>query len=368
MDKVLQTGLSAGMSTTAGFHSNKPIRPSREHDGKNVLPSSFVPDARSRVTFPTAKEPAVQASHISIGAWPWGDKATWHWSEDELPAVRAAWKELYGAGINFIDTAQVYGDGESERLVGELVAGLPRDSYVVQTKFFASPAGVGNYLHPSDEPVRALRDSLARLKLDYVDVYLVHGPTHPQSVETVAKGMAKCVEEGLARAVGVANYDNDDVLKMRDELAKYDVPLATNQVEFSVLRRYPEIHGEIAACRDNGMVFQGYSSLAQGKLSGKYTAENPPPKTYRFSQYPMEEIEPALEVLEKIAEKRGKSAAAVALNYTLSKGSLPVVGIRNVEQAKQAIEALGWRLDQAEIEEIDKVSIEGTTTVLWQQG
>jgi aryl-alcohol dehydrogenase-like predicted oxidoreductase len=368
MDKILQTGLSAGMSATAGFHSSKPTRVSEELNGKNIKDASFCPDAKARVSFPTSKGNPVEASYVCIGAWPWGDVGTWSYSDEEIPAIREAWKMLYEAGINFIDTAEAYGNGKSEKLVGEMVAGLPRDSYVIQTKYFGAPFQASNYIHPVDAPVRALRGCLERLGLEYVDIYLVHGPIHPQSIATLARGIAKCVEEGLTRTVGVANYDPDDVEKMSEELAKHGVKLATNQCEFNLLRRYPEVHGNIATCEKKGMIFQGYSSLAQGKLTGKYTVDNPPPKAYKFSNYKMEDIEPTLEVLRRIASARGKSIAAVALNYNISKGVLPVVGIRKPEQAKDAIEALGWRLSEQDMIELDKVSMEGQKTVLWQQG
>ncbi|KAM0418945.1 hypothetical protein ACHAPT_012103 [Fusarium lateritium] len=353
MDKTLQAGLSVGMSAASGFHSKKPNRVDPEHAGKNILPASFCPEPNSRVSFPSAKH-TVSASYICIGAWPWGDKATWHWDESQLPAVKEAWKTLYNAGINFIDTAESYGSGESEMIVGELVEGLPRDSFVIQTKYFSTPLKGTNFIRPIDAPLISLKSSLQRMKLDYVDIYLVHGPIHVQSISQIAEGMAQCVEQGLARAIGVANYDVEDVEKMNDELAKYNIPLATNQCEFNVLRRYPELTGNISTCQKSGMIFQSYSSLAQGRLSGKYTAKNPPPKEYRFSSYKMEDLEPVLKTLGQIAERRGKSVAAVALNYNLSKGVLPVVGIRNVEQAKCAIEALGWRLTEAEMVDIDK--------------
>lgn len=114
---------------------------------------------------------------------------------------------------------------------------------------------------------------------------------------------------------------------MADELAKYDIPLASNQCEFNILGRYPETHGLIKACRDRGIMFQSYSSLAQGRLTGKYNASNPPPKTYRFSSYDMKDLEPTLEVLNAIAKKRRINPTAVALNYNISKGAEPTVGI-----------------------------------------
>lgn len=367
MDKVLQTGLALGMSTTSGFHTGKPKPVSHELDGQNIMPPTYCPSARDRVSFP-ALNGKVDASYISIGGWPWGDKGTWDYKEEEWPAVQAAWRELYDAGINFIDTAQAYGNGDSERLIGKLVKGLPRDSYVIQTKWLGTAMDIKNYVHAADAPYQTLKGSLERLELDYIDIYLVHGPTHPQSIKTVAEGLAKCVNEGLTRAVGVANYPNEKVLEMKDELAKYNIPLATNQVEYSILRRWPEVHGEIKTCSENGMIFQGYSAIANGRLTGKYTVDHPPPKTYRFSSYPMEDIQETLAVLEKIAKARGKAMASVALNYNISKGVLPVVGIRKPEQARQAIDALGWRLSEEEMIELDRVSVEGTKTVFWQQG
>lgn len=282
--------------------------------------------------------------------------------------VRAAWKLMYEAGINFIDTATVYGDGRSEEIVGELSRGLPRDSVVIQTKYLGIPTAAENYLHPVDAPVRELKKSLDRMKLDYVDVYMVHGPIHPQSIKNVAKGLAHCVEQGLARAVAVANYSADDVAEMADALAEHGVPLGAQQVEFSVLRRLPETEGEMAECRRRGVVFQSYSSLAQGRLSGKYSAENPPPKTYRFSSYDMKDVEPVLAVLRGIAQGRCKAVASVALNWNVSKGALPLVGIRNEQQAKEAVDALGWRLTDEDVAEIDRVSFLGEKTALWQQG
>lgn len=150
------------------------------------------------------------------------------------------------------------------------------------------------------------------------------------------------------------------MLAFQVELNMYDIPLAVNQCEFSILRRYPEVSAEgvMKACREAGIVF------SQSRLSGKYSEEDPPPKTYQFSSYATEDVEPALEVLRRIGEKRGKSVPSVALNYCVSKGGLPLVGIRNPEQGKDAIEALGWRLSKDEVVEIDRVSIRGKKTAL----
>ncbi|TKA80032.1 hypothetical protein B0A55_01749 [Friedmanniomyces simplex] len=371
MQHVLQTALSAGLSATSSFHSSKPPGMPKDHDEtQDRMPTSFVPQGfpEGKVTY-KGKNSNVDASWISIGAWSWGDKATWHWDDAaERGPLKEAWQLLLKKGVHHIDSAQVYGSGESERICGELVAGMNRNDYVMQTKWWMLPADPENIKHPKSGPLEKLKGTLERMKLDYIDIYLVHGHIHAQSIATVGKSLADCVDQGLTKTVGVANYSAKDMLQMRDELAKYDVPLAVNQCEYSILRREPETSGLLKACKENGIVFQSYSSLAQGRLSGKYDSNNEPPKEYRFSSYPMKYIEPTLEAQKHIAEKRGVSVAAVALNYNLVHGIVPVVGVRKPEQAEQDTAALGWRLSDEEIAELDKVSFEGKTTALWQQG
>lgn len=370
MQHVLQAGLTSGMSAVSGIHSGGHTKPNRvdpSFDGlATVMPEDWVPTADKKVVY-KGKFKDVHAPLISIGAWSWGDKATWHWKDEERPHVTRAWQHCVNQGVSFIDTAQVYGTGRSEVICGELVKGMPRDSFVMQTKYYVVPQ-LKDILHPEQAPLKKLETSLKNFGLDYVDIYLVHGPIHVQSIKMIAKGMADCVEQGLAKTVGVANYSLEDMLKMQEELAKYDVPLAINQCEFSVLRRQPEISGLLQECKTRGIVFQSYSSLAQGRLTGKYTKDHQPPKTYRFSSYDMADIEPVNALLKQIAEKRNIPMSAVALNYNLCKGITPVVGVRKEEQAINNCAALGWRLSNEEIRAIDGVSFEGHTTSMWQQG
>jgi aryl-alcohol dehydrogenase-like predicted oxidoreductase len=365
-DQVLQAGLAAGMSATSGIHSPNPIRSvPNVVEGAHSLPIELIPTTASRLTLRGAAGD-VYIPYMCIGAWPWGDAATWHYTADELPNIKMAWEKLRQAGIIWIDTAQAYGDGESEKICGDLCSGLQRDEFIIQTKWTCFP-NTTNLVEQSKAPPSMLKRSLERLRLEYVDIYLVHGPIHPSSLATVAKGLAECVNRGMTRAVGVANYNIENMVKMADELAKHNIPLATNQCEYSVLRRYPETHGVIRACRERGIIFQSYSSLGQGRLTGKYGPGHEPPGTYRFSKYPMTDLEPTLTVLSRIAKDRGTTMSAVALNFNISKGAVPVVGMRNPDQAEQNLRAFGWRLTAREIREIEAVSLEGKTTRIWQQ-
>jgi aryl-alcohol dehydrogenase-like predicted oxidoreductase len=156
-----------------------------------------------------------------------GNKATWHCPPEELPAVKEAWRVLVDNGINWIDTAQAYGDGESERICEDLVAGMPRHDFIIQTKWYVVPS-IATTFSPKQAPVKMLRDSLDRLRLDYVDVYLVHGPIHLQSIAQASKGPAECLDQGPAKTVGCANYSKGDMIELANELAKHGVPLGTN--------------------------------------------------------------------------------------------------------------------------------------------
>ncbi|KAI0469422.1 NADP-dependent oxidoreductase domain-containing protein [Xylaria cf. heliscus] len=372
--KILQTGLSMGMSAVSGAHSSKPPPMPKDYDGlKHVIPDSITPQLDTRYTLRGKDGKDVQVPLICWGAWPWGDTSTFHWSDDELPDLQAAWKKCLENGLTFVDTAQVYGSGRSEEILANLIhnhsPGVDRSSIIVQTKWLPNITDQAkNILHPVDAPFKQLQKTLDRMKLSYIDCYLVHGHIHISSIKQVAKGLAKCVEEGLTKTVGVANYSVKDMLRMKEALAEFGIPLATNQCEYSILRRMPETEGMLEACRENDVVFQSYSSLAQGRLSGKYVKGNPPPKEYRFSNYDMEHVEPCLAVQRRLAQKYNVGVAAVALNWNICKGAIPVVGIRKEEQAVQNMQALGWRLTREEISELDKHGFEGKRTILWQQG
>ncbi|THW29291.1 Aldo/keto reductase [Aureobasidium pullulans] len=341
MQHVLQTALSSGFSATEGFHSDKPKKVDPSFNGMEaVLPQSFVPQTSTRITL-KGKKSDVQIPWMSIGAWPWGDKATWHWDPKEREGLNEAWKYLVDNNITS------YGSGESEVICGELVKDMPRDKFIMQTKYYAVPDNFKNIFTPASAPYKMLKESLERMKLDYIDVYMVHGHIHAGSIKQVAKSLADCVDDGLCKVVAVANYSVEDMLQMKEELAKYDIPLELNQCEYHVMRRLPETEGS-----------------SDRKVDTRQRAT----EDVSLQLIPIKEIQHTLDVVKRIAEKRVVSMAAVALNYNISKGVNPVVGVRNLEQAKSNLQAFGWRLTDEEIREMDSVSIEGKHTKLWQQG
>ncbi|KAJ5480719.1 hypothetical protein N7539_006613 [Penicillium diatomitis] len=365
---MMQAGLASGMSATEGVHPARlrSVDPNLG-DPAHLLPGDIVPNSQSRLNVRVFNGKDIQIPYLGIGTWSWGDKATFDYdATTDLPRIHEAWAKLKSVGLTFVDTSQAYGNGESERICGTLFRGLPRDSFVVQTKWFSG--GLSNTLMQSRGPSARLKESLGRLGLDYVDIYLVDGPIHGSSIATVAAGLAECVHQGMTRAVGVANYSTQEMIHMAEELAKSDIPLSVSQCEYSVLRRIPEVSGMIRECRKRGICFQGFASLAEGRLTGKYSRFNEPKANRRFSSYPMRMLEPTIDVLKSIAADHRVPVSAVALNYSINKGVVPLVGVRDADQAQDDMQALGWRLTEDEVHRIEEVSLEGHTSTLLQHG
>lgn len=333
----------------------------------------------TRFALQCARESAgtIALPNLCIGTWAWGDNRTWkNASASAVKDLDDAWATIAKHNLYFIDTAEVYGRGESERIIAKLRADSSltpadfRSRLVIATKFLPVPWPVSR-LMPGSAMVRACRESLQRLGMDSMDLYQIHGPVHfLNSIESMAGGLANCVEAGLARAVGVSNYSRDEMIRMDEALKKLGCRLASNQVEFSLLRTLPETSGLLAECKKRGIVLMAYSPLGMGRLTGKYTKDNPPPAGRRFGDIPMEKLAPLVEALRDVAGAHGVSVSAVALKWVIQKGGVPLGGVKNARQAEENARAASeeWVLSEGEMKELDKYAQEGTTNRLWQHG
>jgi len=261
----------------------------------------------------------------------------------------------------FFDTAEIYGSGKSEKILGKFVndhrkgkskatsnlinstmtatsitttasvhssavnsiksiASIPSTDakIVIGTKYLPYPWRIR---YPSSL-LSALKDSLSRLGLPCVDLYQIHGPIQIRSFETLADSLATAVELGLVKAVGVSNYNENETRRVYETLKKRGVRLATNQVEFSLLRRLPEESGLIKACHEIGVSVIAYSPLGMGRLTGKYTKTNPPPKNRKFGASDIEDLTEILELLSHLANEYGRSIPQIAINWVICKGKI----------------------------------------------
>ncbi|KAJ4389392.1 hypothetical protein N0V93_006860 [Gnomoniopsis smithogilvyi] len=314
---------------------------------------------------------------LCIGTWAWGDDRTWkNTSPEAVKELEGAWKAIAASDLFFLDTAEVYGNGESERIIAK----LRNDPALTTPEFKSKLVLASKYLplpwpptrmFPSKGMVNGCRGSLERMGLETMDMYQIHGPVHfAHSIETMAGGLVNCVEQGLTRAVGVSNYSKDEMIRMDEALKKKGMRLASNQVEFSLLRTLPETSGLLAECKKRGIVLMAYSPLGMGRLTGKYSKENPLPAGRRFGDISWEKLAPLVEVLKKVAEKHDVTCSAVALKWVIQKGAIPLGGVKNAKQAEQNARAASeeWLLSEDEIAELDKHAQEGTTSKLWQHG
>lgn len=282
--------------------------------------------------------------------------------------AEAAFKKSLQCGLKLIDTAAMYGKGESERLVGQFLRRLTpeeRSDVLVATKYCPMPW----HLNARSCLVTSLKESLARLQMEKVDLFQIHGPALSiRSIEHLAEGLADAYDAGLTKAVGVSNFNQEEVRRAHKVLAKRNIPLTSNQVEFSLLRLHPMVDGLFSTCSELGVEILAYSPLGMGRLTGKYTAENPPPDNRKFGNVPIEEMQPLLEKMKTIAALHDKTVSQVALNWIICKGAIPIPGAKNEKQAEQNAGALGWNLTAEEIEELDKMGFRGSTNLIWQHG
>jgi len=295
----------------------------------------------------------VKVTPLGIGAWQWGDRLIWGYRREYGYAdVRAAFDAAIAAGVRFFDTAEAYGRGTSERLLGEFVraSGVP---VAVATKFMPYP-----WRWRKHSLVQALRRSLNRLGLEQVDLYQIHWPLPLRPIETWVDALADAVQTGLTRAVGVSNFSVGQMRRAHAVLARRGVPLASNQVEYSLLHRTPERNGLLAACRELNVTLVAYSPLKWGLLSGKYTPTMPPPglRGYRLGASLLARTQSLVDRLRQIGEPHGKTPAQVALNWIMCKGALPIPGVKNARQAQENAGALGWSLAADEVTMLDAAS------------
>ncbi|MDP1548476.1 MAG: aldo/keto reductase [Anaerolineales bacterium] len=294
----------------------------------------------------------LHAIEMGLGAWQWGDRVVWGYGQTHTDKdIRESFDVSLRLGIRFIDTAETYGAGLSERLLGGLLKGTDQP-VLVATKFFPWP-----WRFTKNSIPRALKGSLERLKLEAVDLYQIHWPSPILSPEAMMEGMVECVKRGWTRTVGVSNFGQSRMLRAYSTLAQHGIPLASNQVHYSLLSREVEKNGTLARCKELGIRLIAYSPLEKGLLTGKYFPENPPPGV-RGSQYTelLKKISPVIKALQEIGQNHGKTVSQTALNWLICKGAMPIPGAKNIRQAEENAGGAGWHMKEEEVARLDEIT------------
>ncbi len=294
---------------------------------------------------------------VGVGTMAWSKSPRWGYGEVlGTEDVREAFRVSAAAGLTFFDTAEIYGRGQSERILGRLLdSGI--DQHYVATKYAPMP------WHFSATAVKkAIDNSLQRLGLDHIDLYQIHFPMSWAKIESLMDALADVVEAGKIRYVGVSNYSTNKMLRADAALAKRGIPLVSNQVEYSLIKRQPESNGLLVACREANICLIAYSPLGRGILTGKYRPGSGPADLRRFyGQFRgknLASIMPLVNALEEIGQAHdGKTPAQVAINWLARQPVvLPIPGAKNEIQARDNAAAITFELSEEEVKWLDRLS------------
>jgi aryl-alcohol dehydrogenase-like predicted oxidoreductase len=308
----------------------------------------------------------LEVSEISLGSW------LTYSGGVEREQTEACTKAAFDAGINFFDTANVYGTGAAEEAWGEILSDYPRDSYVLATKVYFPMSASDRGL--SAEQIRKQLDaSLGRLRTDYVDLYQCHRFDTETPIEETMEALTEAVESGKARHIGFSEWTPEQIR------AALEVPGAakpvSSQPQYSMLWRAPEAE-VFELCAANGISQIVWSPLGQGVLTGKYEPGQPPPEDSRaasdemsisIDRFMRDGVLEAVQRLRPIADGAGLTMAQLALAWVLRREELAsaIVGASRPEQVHANVAASGVELSDDILEAIDEalgeVAVTGQT-------
>ncbi|HEY3191427.1 MAG TPA: aldo/keto reductase family protein [Solirubrobacterales bacterium] len=303
----------------------------------------------------------MEVSEISLGSW------LTYGAGVEREHTEACTKAAFDAGINFFDTANVYGGGAAETAWGEILSGFDRGSYILATKVFFPMSETDRGL--SREQIHKQIDlSLGRLKTDYVDLYQCHRPDPETPIEETMEALTEVVEAGKAREIGFSEWTVEQIQ------ASLEVPntrkFVSSQPQYNMIWRAPEAE-LIPFCSEHGISQIVWSPIAQGVLTGKYRPGEPPPEDSRaasdamnwaMDRYRSDELLDAVQRLIPIAEQAGLSMVHMALAWVLRQENVAsaIIGASRPEQVYDNVEASGVELSQDTLNAIDE-ALEGVT-------
>ena len=288
----------------------------------------------------------LEVSEISLGSWLTFGVGV------EAEKARSCLEEAFAQGINFIDTANVYGRGAAETFLGDALQGRPRDSYVLATKVYFPMSDTDRGLSGA-QIEKQLDDSLRRLKTDYVDLYQCHRYDWDTPLEETMEALTRAVDSGKARYIGFSEWPAERIRAALDlaGVARF----VSSQPQYSLLWREPE-EEVIPLCAANGISQIVWSPLGQGVLSGKYDPSRPPPKDSRAASAEMggfidrlmqPQVLHAVQRLKPIAEEAGLTMPQFALAWVLREPNVAsaIIGASRPDQVRENAAASGVIVD-----------------------
>ena len=298
----------------------------------------------------------LRVSEISLGSW------LTYGLGVEADKARACLDAAFDVGINFIDTANVYGRGAAESFLGEALADRPRDSYVLATKLFFPMTDTDRGLSKA-QIEKQIDASLKRLKTDYVDLYQCHRHDDDTPLDETMEALSAAVRNGKARHIGFSEWPADRI-KAATEMLGVE-PFVSSQPQYSLLWRKPESE-VIPLCAANGISQIVWSPLGQGVLTGKYPPEARPPLDSRAASDEMggfmdrlmqPRVLKAVQRLKPLAQEAGLSLAQFSLAWVLNQPNIAsaIIGASRPEQVEENAAASGATVDPALFEQAERI-------------
>ena len=291
----------------------------------------------------------LEVSEISLGSW------LTYGVGVEADKARACLDEAFEQGINFIDTANIYGRGAAESVLGGALKGRRRDSYILATKLYF-PMSESDRGLSRDQVEKQLDASLKRLRTDYVDLYQCHRYDWDTPLEETMEALTRAIESGKTRTIGFSEWPAERIRAAIDlagtgRVAKF----VSSQPQYSLLWREPE-DDVIPLCAANGISQIVWSPLGQGVLSGKYDPDKPPPRDSRAASAEMSgfmdrlmqpDLLRAVQQLKPIAEEAGLTLPQFALAWVLREPNFAsaIIGASRPQQVRENAEASGVVID-----------------------
>lgn len=294
---------------------------------------------------------------VALGAWSWGVGTAGgdqifgsHLFETELKPVFEAGLKY---GLNLWDTAAVYGEGTSEKILGNFVKEVKREDIFLSTKF--TPQIASDSANAMQEMIDG---SKVRLNTAIIDIYWIHNPI---DVERWTPDLISLLKSGQIKAVGVSNHNLAQIKRANEILSVEGMKISAVQNHFSLLHRSSERAGILDYCKKRDITFYSYMVLEQGALSGKYGQTHPfPAGSARAKCYNhvLPELEELLNEMARVGANHRASIAQVSTAWAIAKGTLPIIGVTTVKQVEEAAGAAHISLNAEEVVRLEKLGDE----------